>query len=389
MNLEPFALELAPQLASVRQDIHKHPETAYEEHRTAAMVAARLEALGYAVTTGLGGTGVVGTLRVGTADRAIGLRADMDALPMEEAENHLPYRSIHGGKFHGCGHDGHTAMLLGAAEVLAKTKRFEGTVHLIFQPAEEGEGGAMAMARDGLFDTFPMTQIFGLHNWPGLPLGSFGVRPGPLMAAFSKLDITIQGKGGHAALPHQSADPLVAASAVAQALQSVVARNLDPVEPAVLSITQMHGGSAYNVIPERVTMAGCTRYFSDEVGTLLHNRVRAIVAQVASGLGCTGTLAVDEAYTALHNDPKATETCVAVAGAVVGAANVNATHPPIMASEDFAFMLRQKPGCYVLMGTGGEGHGCMVHNPGYDFNDAALPIGVSYWVRLTEHLLRA
>jgi amidohydrolase len=375
-------------LATLRRDIHRHPELAFRETRTAKIVARELTRMGISFRTGVGGTGVVGTLRVGTSDRSIALRADMDALPMQEASG-VPHQSVYPGAFHGCGHDGHTAMLLGAAEQLARTRDFDGTVHFIFQPAEEGEGGAVAMLEDGLLRDFPAEQMFGLHNWPGLPLGHFATRPGPMMAAFAKFDIRIDGKGGHAALPHESTDQILAASALVQSVQSIVSRTLNPIDPAVVSVTQFHAGSAYNILPDHAVLAGCTRYFSDAAGGTIAARLHAIAAETAAAFDATANVRIDHVYTTLVNDAEAVRLCSDVAASLGNGISVDANHAPIMASEDFAFMLRERPGCYMLMGTGDGDHGCMVHNPAYDFNDAALPIGVSYWVRLVETRLAA
>ena len=375
-------------LVALRRDIHRHPELAFRETRTAEIVARELTRMGISFRTGVGGTGVVGTLRVGTSARSIALRADMDALPMQEASG-VPHQSVYPGAFHGCGHDGHTAMLLGAAEQLARTRAFDGTVHFIFQPAEEGEGGAVAMLEDGLLRDFPAEQMFGLHNWPGLPLGHFATRPGAMMAAFAKFDIRIDGKGGHAALPHESTDQILAASALVQSVQSIVSRTLNPIDPAVVSITQFHAGSAYNILPDHAALAGCTRYFSDAAGETIAARLHAIAAETAAAFDATANVRIDQVYTTLVNDAGAVRLCAEVAASLGGGTSVDANYAPIMASEDFAFMLRERPGCYMLMGTGDGDHGCMVHNPAYDFNDASLPIGVSYWVRLVETRLPA
>jgi len=375
-------------LVALRRDIHRHPELAFRETRTAEIVARELTRMGISFRSGVGGTGVVGTLRVGTSGRSIALRADMDALPMQEASG-VPHQSVYPGAFHGCGHDGHTAMLLGAAEQLARTRAFDGTVHFIFQPAEEGEGGAVAMLEDGLLHDFPAEQMFGLHNWPGLPLGHFATRPGPMMAAFAKFDIRIDGKGGHAALPHESTDQILAASALVQSVQSIVSRTLNPVDPAVVSVTQFHAGSAYNILPDRAALAGCTRYFSDAAGETIAARLRAIATETAAAFDATADVRIDQVYTTLVNDAAAVRLCAEVAASLGGGPSVDPNYAPIMASEDFAFMLRERPGCYMLIGTGDGDHGCMVHNPAYDFNDAALPIGVSYWVRLVETRLAA
>lgn len=388
MKLLDDAQTLSPWMQNIRRDIHKHPELGFEEHRTAALVEKELRALGLDVETGIGGTGIVATLKHGTSNHAIGLRADLDALPMDEKSG-KDYASIHDGVFHGCGHDGHTAMLLGAARALAARPEFDGIVHFIFQPAEENLGGAKAMIEDGLFKRFPCENIFGLHNWPDHALGEFGVRPGPQMAAFATLDIEITGKGGHAALPHTTIDPVVIASELVQSLQTIVSRVIDPVSPAVVSVTQIHGGSAYNVIPDTVKLAGCCRYFSEADGQTIETEIRRRAETIAAAAGARADIRMNEVYTVLVNDAEQTDICASVASALVGADKVDANRPPIMASEDFAFMLKEVPGCYILMGTGGPGHGCMVHNPAYDFNDDALAIGASYWIELVRTILPA
>jgi len=386
MKLDNDAIALAPWMRDIRQDLHQHPELGFEEHRTAEVVAKALAGMGLEVETGIGGTGVVATLKCGNSNRAIGLRADLDALPMQEKSGKA-YASVREGVFHGCGHDGHTAMLLGAARALASSQRFNGIVHFIFQPAEEGLGGANEMMKEGLFERFPCENVYGLHNWPEHALGEFGVRAGAMMAAFSTFDIEIMGIGGHGALPHTTVDPVVIASTLIQSLQSIVSRVIDPVNPAVVSVTKIHGGSAYNVIPDTVTLGGCCRYFSEADGKKIATEIERRVNAIAVSAGATATVKMREIYTVLVNDDAATEQCVDVAASIVGANKVNANRSPIMASEDFAFMLKDVPGCYILMGTGGEGHGCMVHNPAYDFNDEALAIGASYWIGLVEALL--
>ncbi|RIK93219.1 MAG: amidohydrolase [Proteobacteria bacterium] len=387
MDLSAEAVSLQSWMTGIRRDIHRHPEIGFQERRTADLVAKHLAAMGMEVATGIGGTGVVGTLRAGTGTRTIGLRADMDALPMQESSD-KPYQSIHGGIFHGCGHDGHIAMLLGAARAISESRDFDGAVHFIFQPAEEGLGGALAMMQDGLFQRFPCDMIYGLHNWPHLPLGTFGVRPGPMMAAFSTFDINIKGIGGHAAMPHTTIDPVIAAASLIQSLQSIVSRVLDPVDAAVVSVTQLHGGSAYNIIPDLVALSGCCRYFSDLNGQKISAEMIRRAQMTAAASGATAEVAIKEIYTILLNEEEETVRCADIAAAIVGEAHVVKDHPPIMASEDFAFMLREVPGCYILMGAGDPDHACMVHNPGYDFNDEALVVGATYWQRLVEAALR-
>lgn len=366
----------------LRRDLHKHPELAFCEYRTAGRVAEQLKALGLDVYEGIGGTGVVARLRRGSSGRAIGLRADMDALPMNEIPGR-PHGSVHAGSFHGCGHDGHTAMLLGAAKALSEEASLDGEVVFIFQPAEEGEGGAVAMIEDGLFERFPVEAVFGLHNWPRLPLGSFGVRSGPMMAAFDKFDITISGKGGHAGLPHESTDPVLASAATIQGLQSVISRNTDPAAPAVVSVTRIEGGSAYNVIPDRVKLSGCTRYFDDETGATIRQRTSQLTNAISEAYGTSAEVSFTNVYCPLVNHPDETRHCIRAAEQVAPG-YVDADHGVIMGSEDFAFMLHKIPGCYILMGTGTGSDDPMLHNPAYDFNDDALVIGAGYWVELVR-----
>ena len=373
-------------LTDWRRDIHRHPEIAFEEHRTAEFVANKMEEWGIEVHRGVGRTGVVGKLTSGGGNRAIGLRADLDALPMQEL-NEFEHKSIYDGKFHGCGHDGHTVMLLGAAKHLSETKNFDGTVYFIFQPAEEDAGGGRVMVEDGLFTRFPMDAVYGLHNWPGNPIGTFAVKSGTFFAAYASFDIELTGIGGHAAMPHNCKDPIVAASEIVQSLQTIVSRTIVPTHPAVVSVTQIHGGSAYNVIPDTVTIAGCTRYFSASDNKKIENRIRSIAEGIAQSHGIKAEVTYTEKYPVLTNTREETDQCISVAGELVGAENVEGQSELVMGSEDFAFMLQEKPGCYILMGNGdGEG-GCMVHHPKYDFNDKALPLGASYWTKLAETLL--
>ena len=395
MKLNDSIIHNTPSIAEIRRDIHAHPELRYEEQRTADIVAAKLAEWGIACHRGLGKTGVVGTI-VGTLPahtngkaNAIGLRADMDALPIQEA-NQFDHASTHAGKMHACGHDGHTAMLLGAAQHLAANRDFAGTVHLIFQPAEEGGAGAKAMIDDGLFTLFPMDAVFGLHNWPGAPVGQFGMTPGPMMASSNEFTLNIKGRGAHAALPHEGADPVVAAVHLAQALQTIVSRNKKPIDAAVLSITQIHAGDAYNVIPNTAMLAGTIRTFTMDVLDLMEKRLREICAGTASTFGVEVDVQFHRNYPPLINSAVETQFCREVAAKVVGEGNVVFGSEATMGSEDFAFMLLEKPGCYVFAGNGlGEhrfaGHGagpCMLHNPSYDFNDQLLPIGATYWSQL-------
>lgn len=374
------------EMTSWRRDLHAHPETAFKEHRTADLVAAKLESFGIEVHRGLAKTGVVGTIRAGTGNRAIGLRADMDALDLDE-KNDFAHRSTHAGKMHGCGHDGHTTMLLGAARYLAATRNFDGTVHLIFQPAEENHAGGRVMVQDGLFDRFPVEAVFGMHNIPGIPVGKFAVRKGPMMASADNFRIAITGTGSHGAYPHKSVDPIVVASEIVLALQSIVARNVDPLEPAVVSVTQINGGFTTNVIPEEATLAGTARAFSEANQDLIERRLREIATGVAKLHGATANVEYTRPYPPVINTADETDLAAAAAALVVGGENVLHNLPPSMGAEDFAWMLRERPGSYVWIGNGdGEGS-CMVHNPRYDFNDAILPIGASYWASLVESIL--
>lgn len=375
-----------PEFREIRRDIHKHPETAFEEFRTAGVVADLLSGYGVKVVTGLAQTGVVGVLKSGKSERAIGIRADIDALNMEEL-NEFRHRSVHKGKMHGCGHDGHTATLLAAAAHLAENRNFDGTVYFIFQPAEEAEGGAPRMIEDGLFERFPMEAVFALHNLPGLPLGSFAVKSGPMMAGVDQFDIVIEGVGGHAAMPHLANDPIVAVGAIIQALQTVIARNKDPVRSAVMSITRVNGGSAHNVIPDRAELSGTVRYFDPDIQDMIARQMDEIVTHVGKAHGCNATLRYDRGYPATINSVEAAALCIQVLQELYGDEKVD-THPqPLMAGEDFAFMLQEKSGCYILAGNGEGTGGCSVHNPNYDFNDELIPYGAAYWVRLVETAL--
>ena len=374
------------ELTAWRRDIHAHPELGFEERRTADLVAGKLAEFGIEVHRGIGKTRVVGRLRVGNSARTIGLRADMDCLPIEEA-NSFAYRSRHKGRMHACGHDGHTTMLLGAARFLAQTRNFDGTVNFIFQPAEEGQGGAKAMVEDGLFEEFPCEVLFGMHNRPGLAVGKFQICPGAMMAGGAFFDIAVQGRGAHGARPEAGTDPVLAASHITAALQSIVARNVRPVDTVVVSVTRMHGGDAYNVIPARAVLGGTVRCFSRDVMRLVEERMRRIAEGVAGGLGAAAELDFRYLFPPLVNDAEATEFIADCAADIVGPANVNRHGPRTMASEDFSYMLELVPGAYIQIGNGdGEG-ACEVHNPGYDFNDAALPFGAALFARLVERRL--
>ncbi|MEK9795586.1 MAG: M20 aminoacylase family protein [Alphaproteobacteria bacterium] len=375
-------------LTEWRRDLHAHPELAFEEERTAALVAERLQSFGIEVETGIAKTGVVGKLKAGTGNRAIALRADMDALPMQEG-NDFAHASSVPGKMHGCGHDGHTTMLLGAAKYLAETKDFDGTVYFIFQPAEEGAGGAEVMVREGLFDRFPVEAVYGMHNWPGMPVGRIGASAGPMMAAFDTFDLYIRGKGGHGAMPHQAVDSVLVACELVGALQSIASRNTDPVDALVVTVTQIHGGDAYNIIPGEVHLAGTVRSFREEVRDSVAPAMKRIADGICAAYGATAELRYDKLYPATVNSVEETEQAVAAAAAVVGADAIDRSPVPSMGAEDFAYMLCEKPGSYIWVGNGDVEGGCMLHNPGYDFNDEIIPIGVSYWAELVEMALPA
>ena len=387
MKLVDAILADQPRLVALRRDLHAHPELAFEERRTADLVARYLEAAGIEVHRGLATTGVVGVLRNGSSPRAIGLRADMDALPIQE-QNPFPHRSKHEGRMHACGHDGHTAMLLAAAQYLAANRDFDGTVYFIFQPAEETVGGARVMIEEGLFERFPMDAVYGMHNWPGLPAGQFAVHSGPVMACSDQFDIVLRGHGAHAAFPHQGRDPVPAAAALVQALQGVVSRNLDPLDAAVLSITRLVAdGGAYNVIPERAELRGTVRAFRPEVQDQVEAAMERICAGIGAAHGVQIAFTYQRGYPPSVNDAAAAARCRAVLEDLVGVENVRTELRPSMGAEDFAYMLMQRPGCYVWIGNGSGEGGCMLHNPHYDFNDQILPLGASYWVRLTQRLL--
>jgi hippurate hydrolase len=376
--------EFHPEMTEWRRDIHAHPETAFEENRTSELVATKLKEWGIEVHTGLGKTGVVGVLKAGNSDRTIGLRADMDALHIEEA-NDLPYASRIEGKMHACGHDGHTTMLLGAARYLAETKNFDGTVYFIFQPAEENEGGGRAMIEDGLFKKFQMEQVYGMHNWPGMPTGVFGVRAGPVMASFDLFEINITGSGCHAAMPQMGIDPIVCASSLISALQTVPARNINALDSAVISVTQIHAGDTWNVIPENVMLGGTTRTFLPEIQDKVEQRMGELVEHVCKAHGCEGHLRYERRYPSTINSEKETEVSAGIAKKVAGEERVILDPEPTMGAEDFAFMLNEKPGCYVFIGNGEDS--APVHNPHYNFNDEVLPHGASYWATLVESQL--
>ena len=374
------------EMTAWRRDIHAHPELGFEEERTAAIVAEKLESFGIRVHRGLARTGVVGILEGRPGARAIALRADMDALPILEAGD-APHRSTNDGTMHACGHDGHTTMLLGAAQYLAETRNFAGTVYFVFQPAEEGLGGGEAMVEDGLFEQFPAEAVYGMHNWPGLAPGEIAVRAGPMMAACDEFTVTVEGTGAHGAMPHLGIDPIVAAAQIVTGLQSIVGRNVDPLEAGVVSVTKIHGGDAFNVIPQAVELAGTVRTFKPEVRDMIAANIQRIAESTAQALGARATVNVEARFPATVNTVHETDRAEAAAAAVVGGERVHRDVPPCMGSEDFAYMLQARPGSYVWIGNGLGPGGCFLHNPGYDFNDEILPVGASYWATLVEREL--
>jgi hippurate hydrolase len=377
-----------PQMTAWRRHIHQNPETAFEEVGTAAFVAERLRAFGVdAVHEGIAKTGVVGVIKAGTSERAIGLRADLDALDMQEGTG-VAWASKTPGKHHACGHDGHTTMLLGAARHLAATRDFDGTVYVIFQPAEENEGGGRVMVEEGLFERFPMASVFGMHNIPGMEAGTFAIRPGPMMASYDIFEITITGRGSHGAMPHHGIDPITTGAELVQKLQTIVSRNVDPLEPAVLSVTKFHSGTAWNIIPNEAVIGGTVRAFSEAVQTQVEQRIRELCEGTALSHGATISVRYERRYPPTVNTSAEAALCASVAASLVGADRVKRELKPAMGSEDFAWMLQARPGAYMWLGNGtGTVGGCMVHNPGYDFNDAVLPVGAAYWVRLAETAL--
>lgn len=380
--------DLLPDLQTLRRDLHAHPELGFAEHRTATVVGDAMRDLGLEVATGIGGTGVVATLRHGKGKGRIGLRADMDALPIVETSG-LPYASKHRGVHHGCGHDGHVASLIGAARHLVRTRNFDGTVHFVFQPAEEGQGGAAAMIRDGLFERFPCDEVYALHNWPALPLGSAQTRPGPIMAAADRFEIVVHGRGGHAAFPQQTPDAILAASHLVLQLNTIVARDIDPTESAVLSVTKIEGGHAHNVLPAKVTVVGTVRSFNPQVQDRIEARLREIAAGVASSTGTRMIIDYLRYYPATINSRD--EAAVALAAAKTAGLDAVEAPAPAFTSEDFAFMLQARPGAYLWLGQGRTDAGAdderPLHHPSYDFNDAALPYGIAWFVSLVEQQL--
>ena len=393
MNVIDSIVTQAASIAAVRRDIHAHPELCFEEVRTADVVAQKLTEWGIPIHRGLGKTGVVGIVKGrdgGASGRAIGLRADMDALPMQEF-NTFAHASKHQGKMHACGHDGHVAMLLAAAQHFAKHRNFDGTVYLIFQPAEEGGGGARVMIEDGLFEQFPMEAVYGMHNWPGMPVGTFAVSPGPVMASTSEFKITLRGKGGHAALPHTGIDPVPIACGMVQTFQTIISRNKKPVDAGVISVTMIHAGEATNVVPDSVELQGTVRTFTVEVLDLIEKRMRQIAEHTCAAHDATCEFEFVRNYPPTINSPAEAEFARKVMAGIVGEERV-LPQEPTMGAEDFAYMLQAKPGayCFIANGDGAHremGHGggpCMLHNPSYDFNDDLIPLGATYWVKLAE-----
>ncbi|RKJ99226.1 M20 aminoacylase family protein [Alicycliphilus denitrificans] len=377
---------LSPEFIAIRRDLHAHPELAFEERRTSDLVAERLAAWGYRVHRGLGGTGVVGTLRKGGGSRSLGIRADMDALPIQEKTG-LDYASRHAGKMHACGHDGHTAILLCAARYLAESADFSGTLHLIFQPAEENEGGALRMVDEGLFTLFPCDEVYALHNSPGLPVGQMAISPGPLMASFDRATVTLRGRGAHGAMPHHGIDPMQCAASITLGLQSIVSREIDALKSAVITVGSIQAGEAYNVVPESAQLKIGVRTLDPRVRTLVEQRIREFIAAQAQSYQLQAEVVYERKYPVLVNHATQTEVLRQAAMRLVGADNVVA-RPPVMGSEDFAYMLEHRPGAYIRLGNGtGEDGGCNVHNPLYDFNDNALPIGAALWVHLAQSSL--
>jgi amidohydrolase len=386
MNIVPEIAALGPDMKTWRHHLHAHPETTFEETATSVFVAEKLRSFGLEVHTGMAKTGVVAVLHGAGSANAIGLRADLDALHVQERTG-VAHASRYEGRMHACGHDGHTTMLLGAAAALARRKHLAGTVYFIFQPAEENEGGGRVMVEEGLFDRFPMGAVYGMHNWPRKPLGTFAMRAGPLMGAYDIFEIIVTGKGAHAAMAYTGKDPMLFAAHTINALQTIVARNLHPLDAGVVSVTQVHGGDTWNVIPQEVVLRGTVRTFKREVQDLIEERMKAIVAGVAATFDMTATLRYERRYPATVNAALETQHAIAAASAVVGAGQVDTDPTPEMGSEDFAFMLQQKPGCYVWLGAGTGPDTPNIHSPHYDFNDDALAIGASYWVTLAEQRL--
>ncbi|HYH22989.1 MAG TPA: M20 aminoacylase family protein [Azospirillum sp.] len=385
VEMVPGIEKLLPDMKAWRHDLHAHPETAFEEHRTSDVVAEKLASFGLEVHRGLAGTGVVGVLRNGDGP-AVAFRADMDALHIHE-ETNLPHRSQNPGRMHACGHDGHTAMLLGAARYLSENPGFQGSLAFIFQPAEENEGGGRVMVEQGLFDKFPVQQVYGMHNWPGLEVGKMALRSGPMMASYDVFELTLTGRGTHAAMPHLGTDVIVAGTQIVNAWQTIPSRNTHPVDAAVVSVTQFHAGDTWNVIPASAVLRGTTRTFRPEVQDLVERRMRELAQAIAGAFGVEMSFRYERRYPSTVNTAAETELARQAAARVVGESALDLDPMPSMGAEDFAFMLQKRPGCYVWLGAGSQEGGRNLHSPHYDFNDEVLPIGASYWVRLAEAVL--
>jgi amidohydrolase len=392
--IKPILTE-APAIQSLRRDIHAHPELSFQEQRTSDLIAKTLTSWGIPVHRGLGTTGVIGIVKNGSGERGIGLRADIDALPMTE-RNTFSHASVYPGKMHACGHDGHIAMLLAAAKYLSNNRNFDGTVYLIFQPAEESGGGARAMIKDGLFDLFPMEAVFGAHNWPGMQIGRFAIKSGPVLASSNEFKITIRGKGAHAAMPHNGIDPVPVACQMVQAFQTIITRNKRPIDAGVISVTMIHAGEASNVVPDSCELQGTVRTFTLEVLDMIERRMRQVAAATCQAFEATCEFTFSRSYPPTVNHPKETEFARNLLSTLVGAHNVQ-EFEPTMGAEDFSFYLLEKPGCYFLIGNGDGMHRigvhdagpCMLHSSSYDFNDELIPLGGSMWVRLAETWLNS
>ena len=389
MQISKEIENIIPEIRSWRHTLHAHPELGYEEKWTSDFVADKLQSFGIEVHKGLGGTGVVGVLKGldahlgGGGNKAIGLRADMDALPMTE-ENDFPYKSKFDGRMHACGHDGHTAMLLGAAKLLASRNNFNGTVYFIFQPAEEGGGGGLAMIDDGLFDEFPMDSVWGMHNWPGMEEGTVAVHKGSVMAAADRFEVTVNGNGGHAAMPQATNDPVLAVTAIIQALQQIVARKQNPLDAVVVSVTQINAGSGFNIIPQKANFIGTIRTVNPATRVDVHRQFTQICEATALAYGCVADVSVIKGYPVTVNDIESSDKAIEVASSLFGKNSVKTNLTPSMGAEDFAYMLEKTPGAYIWLGAGEGKSGCMLHNTKYDFNDNILPLGISYWEKLVK-----
>ena len=389
MTIPTAIQQLHEDMRQWRRHLHQFPETAFEENQTAEFIAKKLKSFGLSVHQGLGVTGVVATLTVGDSSKKVALRADIDALFIQE-RNSFDHKSCHDGKMHACGHDGHSAMLLGAAQYLSEHRNFNGTVYFIFQPAEEGRAGAKQMILDGLFEQFPADCVFGLHNFPDIPVGHFAVKAGPMMASFDCFEITVTGQATHAAMPHLGNDAIVVGAQLMMALQTIVSRNVDPADSAVVTITQIHAGNTWNAIPESVVIRGTFRCFSDSVKALITHKLSQLVNGICAGFEVNATLVFNPenvGYPVTFNTEAETAIALKAALAIAGVNGVNQHPTPSMGSEDFAFMLQEKPGCYSWIGNGSSGNSCLLHNPHYDFNDEILPIGAAYWAKLVDHVL--